>query len=122
MKESNTCVGNVPITHPPRLILPDTKGQYMRESRVQGQCMKESNSLVISAINNYLHNQIWSNTKGEYMKESNTLAGNAPIKQVQRDILMNIKGQSMKEFNTLVYSAETINFTVKFGQTQKGST
>ena len=106
MKESNTCVGNVPITHPTRLILPDTKGQYMRESRVQGQCMKESNSLVISAINIYLHNQIWSNTKGEYMKESNTLAGNEPIKQVQRDILMNIKGQSMKELNTLVYSAE----------------
>ena len=77
---------------------------------------------MVSAMNNYLHNQIWSNTKGEYMKESNTLAGNAPIKQVQRDILMNIKGQSMKELNTLVYSAETINFKVKFGQTQKGST
>ena len=54
--------------------------------------MKESNSLVISAMNNYLHNQIWSNTKGEYMKESNTVTGNETIKQIERDILMNIKG------------------------------
>ena len=35
MKESNTFVGNVTIKHPPRVILPNTKGQYMRESRVQ---------------------------------------------------------------------------------------
>ena len=35
MKESNTFVGNVTIKLPPRVILPNTKVQYMRESRVQ---------------------------------------------------------------------------------------
>ena len=43
------------------------------DQRQKGQYMKESNTLVDSAENNLVHNQIWPDTKGQYMKESNIL-------------------------------------------------
>ena len=44
-------------------ILPDTKGQYM----------KESNTLAVNATIKQVQREILLNTKGRYMKESNTL-------------------------------------------------
>ena len=39
--------------------------------------MKESNTLVGNAPNNFLGKETLLNTKGQYMKESNTLVVNA---------------------------------------------
>ena len=47
-------------------MLPNTKGQYM----------KESNTLADDVAKNFLRRDIWLNIKGQYMKESNTLVGN----------------------------------------------
>ena len=51
-------VETVTITQLTRVIWLDTKGIYM----------KESNSLVNNAVNNFLRSKIWLSTKGQYMK------------------------------------------------------
>ena len=51
--------------------------------------MKESNSLVGNAANNFLRREVLLNTKGQYMKESNTLVGNVANNFLRRLILQN---------------------------------
>ena len=67
--------------------------------------MKESNSLVDNAANNFLRREILLNTKGKYTKESNILVGNAANNFLRREILLNIKGHYMKESDILVGNA-----------------
>ena len=48
--------------------------------------MKESNTLVGIAANNFLREDILLNTKEQYMKESNTLVGNVGKNFHQREM------------------------------------
>ena len=48
--------------------------------------MKESNTLVGNANNNFLTREVWLNIKDQYIKESNSLVGNADNNFLRREV------------------------------------
>ena len=63
--------------------------------------MKESNTLVGNASNNFLRRDLFLNTKGQYMRESNTLVDYATINFLIRETKLNTKELSMKVFDQI---------------------
>ena len=59
--------------------------------------MKELNTIVGNATNNFLRGNILRDTEGQYMKGSHILAESATIKQLQREVLLHMIGQYMKD-------------------------
>ena len=58
--------------------------------------MKESNTIVGNAANNFLRGGILLNIKGQYMKESNTHVGSAIKNFFQRQVLPDTRDLYMK--------------------------
>ena len=92
VNRSSITVDNVAKNSLRRVISPNIKGQYM----------KESNTLAGNGVKNFLRREMLRNTKGQYMKESDTLVGNAANNFQWRELLLYINGQYMKESNTRV--------------------
>ena len=80
MKESNILVGDVTIKQLQRVILLNTKGQYIKESYIPAGSATEM--------------EVWFNTKGHIMMESSILAGNVTIKPLQIEVWLTYRSKT----------------------------